>query len=208
MKKIILLISMSVLVFSSDVSAQRMSKEEKVKFNMNRVGMKSHVPIFENLVQEMVDYHDLSLPLLIEMARDEEEDIEKRINATYIIGRMEGNAEKAVVTLTRILSSRKNDPVLKGVAAGALGRIGRYASPSVSVLGDHLYHNDPWVSHQSERALKLIKTRAAKEHLRNFEIAKRNQEQTGSKELVKPIITEEEGDKKDKKKRGKKGKEN
>jgi HEAT repeat protein len=157
------------VVFSTSpefANAQRMSDEERVEFNMNRIGMRSDQPMFENIVHDLVEKHEISLPLLLKVVRDEDEDENERINAIYIIGRMGPDAASAVATLTKTLSSRSSSTEVKAVSAGALGRIGRKANSAVTALSTHLKHKNKWVQEQAERALKSIRTRRAKNALK------------------------------------------
>lgn len=156
------------LISLSSAHAQQMTDKEKVDYHLNRLDMNSFLPSFEGMTNELIDLHEIALPKLIEIARDEDEDEPIRINSIYIIGRMGENSEKAVATLTRIVSSRTESNEIRAIAIGALGRIGKKAFSSVTILNNQLYSEDPWIAEQAERALKSINTVKTNELLQQY----------------------------------------
>lgn len=171
-----LLLLFVLLTFPFSAFGQHRTDEEKVEFMVDRLDQKTYQPMFEKHTQDLIDIGEKSVGPLIEVLKDRDADLNERMNAAYILGRMGPMAAKSIYSLAFVLKSKDADVDLKAICASALGKIGKASDPAVPTLVRYLDHEDTWLAKNALRALKSIKTRKARAALKSYKKRKAEEE--------------------------------
>lgn len=107
-----------------------------------------------------------AVPGLLEVALDDSRDEQERLNAIYALGRLKKNGVKAVNNLVGFL--RHGSANMRGVTVRALAKIGDESA--VFSIEPLLNDKDRWVREGAQWALSTIKSKDAREILKQHQL--------------------------------------